>query len=109
MQNEADASIWLDPSNVISITDLVSLSGLSENEITDLVEAGVLIPLRSAERSLSFSADCVITVRKATRLLNQMELDIHAVALTLSLLQQIERLEAELSKLRAERSVFPHR
>lgn len=109
MQNEADAMFWLDPSHVISIADLVTLSGLSENEIVDLVDAGVLIPLESAEDSWSFSADCVITVRKATRLLKQMELDIHAVALTLALLQRIDHLESELSKLRAERPVFPRR
>jgi hypothetical protein len=41
-------------------------------------------------------------MRRACRLRTDLELDLHAVALALTLIEQINRLETELAQLRAQ-------
>lgn len=102
MQIETHNVFWLDRSQSVSIDDLVELSGLSENDVRELVDAGALVPMNPQENVWIFSADCVVTVRKASRLRDELELDAHALVVTLSLLAQIQTLEAEVSQLRAQ-------
>ena len=106
MQGETYSAFWLHRSQSVSIDDLVDLSGLTESEVTALVDAGALMPANFDSPPWIFSADCVVTVRKACRLRDDLELDAHAVALTLTLLEQIRTLEAELSQLRARQPEF---
>lgn len=106
MQAETHESIWLDCSQVVSIHELVSVSGLSEEEVHELVDGGALVPINPDAGAWTFSADCVVTVRKASRLRDDLELDPHAMVLTLTLLEQIRSLESALSLLRAQRSFF---
>ena len=106
MQSETYHALWLDRSQLVSISDLVDLSGLTESEVQELVEFGALVPVNFEDIPWSFSADCVVTVRKASRLRDDLELDAHAVALALTLLEQIRTLEAELARLRAQQPAF---
>ena len=50
----------------------------------------------------TFSARCVVTLRSAGRLGSAFDLDSNALALTLSFLERIGELEAELSVMRAQ-------
>ena len=106
MQHEPYNAHWLDRSQSVSIDDLAELSGLTEDEIRELVDGGALVPSNLQEVPWTFSADCVVTVRKAGRLRDDLELDTHALALALTLLEQIRALEAELSRLRAQQPTF---
>ena len=106
MQAETVNVLWLHHSQRVSINDLVELSGLTETDVHELVECGTLIPLDADEIPWSFSADCVVTVRKASRLRDDLELDSHALAIALNLLKQIESLEIELAQLRARQPSF---
>ena len=105
MQTEIHDALWLDQSQRVSISDLVDLSGLSESEVHELVDSGALAPVDAAI-PWSFSAECVVTVRTASRLRNELELDSHALALALTLLEQIRALETELAQLRAQMPSF---
>jgi chaperone modulatory protein CbpM len=102
MQAESASELWLDASQLVSIDDLAALSGVQAADILELVDAGALIPLDAAGASWTFRADCVVTLRKAARLRNDLELDIDAVALMLEFLERIRTLEAELTRLRAQ-------
>ena len=106
MHIEAHNVLWLDATQPVTIHDLVELSGLVEAEVCELVFAGALVPSNYPQVPWIFSADCVLTVRKASRLRDDLELDSHALALTLQLLEQVHSLEAELSKLRAQQPAF---
>lgn len=102
MQVESPSALWLDRSQLVSIDDLANASGLAAEDIRELVDAGVLIPTGTAGSAFSFSAECVVTVRKAARLRDDLELDIDALALMLDFLERIRTLEAELTRLRAQ-------
>lgn len=104
MQIESHNVLWLDHTQCVSVQDLVNLSGLIETEVCELVCAGALIPDNYRELPWTFSGDCVVTLLKACRLRDELELDDHALALTLGLLEQVRALEAEISKLRAQQA-----
>lgn len=106
MQAETYHALWLNGSQRVSINDLVDLSGLTESEVNELVEFGALAPVNLGEIPWTFSADCVVTVRTASRLRDDLELDSHALVLALTLLEQIRTLEGELAQLRAQQPVF---
>jgi chaperone modulatory protein CbpM len=102
MQVESVTTLWLDASQVVSIDDLANLSGLKTVDIRELVEAGALNPINTTEKTWAFSAECVVTARKAARLRDDLELDIDALALVLDFLERICTLEEELVRLRAQ-------
>ncbi len=106
MRPESYDVLWLDRSQSVSINDLIDLSGLTEDEVRELVDVGALAPTNPQEVPWTFSADCIVTVRKASRLRDDLELDSHALVLALTLLEQIRALEEEIARLRAHLPTF---
>ena len=110
MQNDIQGDdgdvLWLGHAQYVSIAELINLSGASESGILELIDAGVLAPAGAHERSWMFRADCVLQVRRAVRLRDELELDTHALALALALLARIEMLEMEVARLVAQRPRF---
>lgn len=98
---QADA-MWLDAQCECSLAELVRLSGLSEAELRELVDYGALVPTNPQEAEWTFSGDIVVTIRAAGRLRDDLELDTHTLALTLTLIQRIRELEAQVGNLRAQ-------
>ena len=102
MQTDLRDVLWLSQAETVSITELAGLSGLTEAEVRDLVDYGALAPTNAEDGQWIFSANCVVTLRRACRLRSDLELDLHALALTLTLIEQINQLEAEVVQLRAQ-------
>jgi len=92
---------WVDRLEIVSITELVSLSGLTEADVRELVDYGVLAPADPAQ--WTFSVECVTQLRRASRLKADLDLDTQALALALQLFERIGELESELARLRARR------
>lgn len=115
MQNEMSSVVWLDRSQRITIAEMIAVSGLSEFELLELVDAGALVREVAADEPVApvapianwtFAADSVPMIRRAARLREELELDIHALVLAVKLLDRIRGLESELSTLRARQSMF---
>lgn len=106
MNSERAEALWLDEHQEISFSELADSSGLSDEELRELVDFGALVPTDLRSVQWTFSGDCVIAVRTACRLRNDFELDPHALALTLKFIVRIRELEAQLRDLRAQ---LPHR
>lgn len=102
MQPDAHEALWLDPGERLTLAQLAQTCGLTEAHLHELIDYGVLLPANPGELQAAFSVDCVFRVRKANRLREDLELDIHALALAIRLLDRIESLEAELAALRAQ-------
>jgi chaperone modulatory protein CbpM len=100
MSTDAEV-LWLDEHKVVSLPELVDLSGLSEGELVELVEHEV-IPLRSPPgQAWIFSARVVTVARQACRLRDELELDTTGLAVALRLLERVRGLEDEIARLRA--------
>lgn len=101
MKVELTEAIWLDERGALTLVELSECSGLSEAELRDLVELGALAPLDPDAFELAFGARCIVAARTACRLRNDFELDVHGLAVVLSLLERVDELETEVRHLRA--------
>ncbi|MBM4201322.1 MAG: hypothetical protein FJ189_08555 [Gammaproteobacteria bacterium] len=102
MADEPTETLWLHRYHACSLTEFSDLSGLTETELREWVEVGVLAPDDPATEPWSFSADCLVTVRTACRLRRDFDLDTDSVALLVALLNRVHALEAEVRELRAK-------
>jgi chaperone modulatory protein CbpM len=93
--------LWLDEHRVVSLTELVELSGLSRDEVLELVHGGAL-PVREMRGTVcTFSAQVISVARTASRLRDELELDMTGLGVALRLLQRVRGLEEEIVRLRA--------
>ena len=107
MKVELTEAVWLDEHGAITLVELSQCSGLSEDELRDLVELGALHPTDPDAPELSFTAKCISAARAASRLRNDFELDSQGLALVLSLLERVEELESALQRLNARLPRMP--
>lgn len=99
-------AVWLEKQGDLSVAGLAELSGLSPADLRELVGYGALAPKNPDEPEWMFAAQCVVTVRIASRMRRDFDLDVQGLALALSLIGRIHQLEAELRQLRV---LIPHR
>lgn len=96
-----EQAVWLHARHTFSSEELRELSGLSEAELSELVDCGVLAPADPGARPWRFGADRLVVARSARRLRRDFDLDANAIALALTLLERVHALEAELREARA--------
>jgi chaperone modulatory protein CbpM len=104
MRDDTTQPAWIGDEDSYSLRQLAQLAGASEELLRELVEWGALVPRAGSAGQWVFSGATVISVRRACRLGSDLELEPQGMALALSLLDRIRRLEAELTSLRALRS-----
>src|SRR5262245_49361428 len=86
---------------IIDLTELVEVSGLTRDEVLELVQGGA-IPARTAQGGdYLFSAQVIRVARTACRLRDELELDMTGLGVALRLLDRVHELEDEISRLRA--------
>ena len=96
-----EQAFWLNERHTFSSEELRELSGLSEAELRELVDCGVLAPNDPGARPWRFGADRLTVARSARRLRRDFDLDANGIALALTLLERVRALEAELREVRA--------
>lgn len=92
MATQAHDWIWLDQRGAVSLSDLSRASGLTAQEVAELVEYGAIAPLASEQAEPYFSAECVGPLRAAGKMRVAYDLDIFTVVLLMDGLQRIEVL-----------------
>ena len=101
MKTQLTEVLWLEAHPDIPLAELAALSGLSAAELQALTDYGVLRPVDAQAQEPSYRAGCVVTARAAFRLRRDMELNTEGLALVMQLLEQVQRLEAQLGELKA--------
>ena len=109
MQVELTEAVWLEESGAVTLVQLAQSSGLTENELRDLVELGAIEPLDLDAAEWNFGSHCIAAARAACRLRKDFELEPPALAVILSLLERVEALEAELKHVQANFPRLPRR
>ena len=91
--------VWLDDHHEVSLDELAELSGVTQEELRQLVDSGALIPINPDQERWNFSGHSVISIRTLSRLKQDFELEPNAFALTLVFLERIRTLELKLQEL----------
>jgi chaperone modulatory protein CbpM len=97
--------LWLDEHRSVSLAELVELSGLTQDEVLELVHGGALPVREMRGTACTFSAQVVTVARTASRLRAELELDMAGLGVALRLLDRVRGLEQEIARLRA---LLPH-
>lgn len=88
------------PEEAIELDDLIASTGLVRAEVIELVELGVLETCAGLT-GYAFYSRTVIQARRAARLRDDFGLNTPGMALALTYLERIERLELRLRELEA--------
>ena len=102
MNIQSSESVWLNGNAVCRIDHLIEVSGLSIEEVEDLIENELIAPTDQTTQPRSFALHYVLTVKTARRLRDDFQLDRHALVLALTLLQRISALENDLNAMQAK-------
>jgi hypothetical protein len=86
----------------LAAAQVAQLSGLSEDDVSALIDYGVLVPVAPEARPLRFDARCVMTLQHAEQMRRDLLLDSHAFALAVMFLTEKDDTEAELRAVRSE-------
>ena len=103
MNPPVEDALYLDTVTEVTWTQIVSASGLPESEVTELVRYGAIQPRDPDAPTWTFEARFLAVAKTASRIRRDFELDPHAVSVVLCYIERIQRLEAELGALRAQR------
>ena len=107
MKVELTEAVWLDERGAVTLVELSQCSGLSEQELRDLVELGALEPVDPDAAEWSFTSRCISAARTASRLRSDFELESPALALVLSLIERVQELETAMQELDARLPRMP--
>ena len=108
MNTQLADSLWLNEADVCRIELLAEVSGLSIEDIVDLIDNGVITPAQENVQPPSFRLNAILTVKTARRLRDDFQLDRHGMTLALTLLRRISELEDELALHRATSNLSRH-
>jgi chaperone modulatory protein CbpM len=89
----------LDAQETVGADELCRACRVTIEELREIVDYGVLAPLRESEPQL-FGADWLMPLREAMRLRRDFDLDLFAVSLVVEYMHRIDALEHELRHLR---------
>lgn len=102
MRVELTELVRVEIEETVTSAQLTERTGLSVDELTVLVEHGVVAPLDRASAPDTFPGEAIALARIARRLWRDFALDPDALALAMNLVTQVRTLEAEVRYLRAQ-------
>jgi MerR HTH family regulatory protein len=92
----------LNESAVVSFSEIVTASGLSAEELNELIELGMCEPCGTEGTQPLFAANAIELARAARRLQIDFELPLAGVALVLAYRSRIRELEERLQLLECQ-------
>ena len=99
MNEEFLTGVLLDERGEITLTELAGICACREQWIVELVDEGIIEPRGQAPSEWRFTGASLVRIRTATRLHQDLDLNLAGIALALDLLEEIEELKARLNVL----------
>ncbi len=103
--------ILLDEQGTCSAQHLAEVSGLTQEELDELIESGVIVASDDNAQPKLFHLRYVVTANMARKLRDDFELDRSGMTLAMTLIRRINELEEEINAVRARFDLgdFSHR
>jgi chaperone modulatory protein CbpM len=95
-------SIWLDARQTLDVFELSRVCGMSTHDLDELVDYGALAPVQADQMERCFSATCVMSLRTASKLRADFDLDLFAVAVLLDYIDRVDALSRQVRALQAQ-------
>ena len=81
-----------------TVVQVCEICGVQNERLAELVSFGIVAPVGSRPEAWSFDETAVHRIKKALRLRRDLGLDQQGLALSLELLDEIDRLRARLAR-----------
>jgi chaperone modulatory protein CbpM len=94
----SSVSVWIGDQGVLSLEELAMACGAEVDSLLELVEMGVLSPEGAERTAWRFGAGDIRRARKLLRLMRDFEANLEAAVVILDLLEETERLRAQLRR-----------
>lgn len=91
---------------LLTVTELCHHTGISPDDIQEIIALGVIVPLERETEEWFFDDDAIIVIHRAVKLHRELALDWHGIAIALTLLDENERLKQENKQLRQQLTRF---
>jgi chaperone modulatory protein CbpM len=91
-----------DNDSPVRLEELLSASGLAQEEVIELVQFGVFQVADGSETTWTFHTRTLTLARRAARLRDDFGLNVSGMALALTYLDRIEALEHRLRELESQ-------
>jgi chaperone modulatory protein CbpM len=97
---EAVSGELVDETAQVDLKELCAICGVHADYLVEMVEEGIIRAEGDTPTIWRFSAVSIMRSRKAIRLRRDLGINLSGLAVTLDLLDQVDRLESELKSLR---------
>ncbi|PWJ38561.1 chaperone modulator CbpM [Sediminitomix flava] len=95
-----EAQVENDENKLLTLLDLCKHSRLSETDVLEYINEGIIDFEPTSTKSMRFSYETSERIMKANRLKRDLELNFSGLSLALQLLDKIEDLENRLKRFR---------
>ncbi|WP_417436808.1 chaperone modulator CbpM [Idiomarina abyssalis] len=88
---------------LFSLEEVCERCGAHTEIVVEMVEYGIVEPVEQASASVwYFNTQAVVRLQRAQRLMNELELNLAGVALSLELLDEIDELKNHIGALKTQ-------
>ncbi|HCH51723.1 MAG TPA: chaperone modulator CbpM [Proteus sp.] len=87
---------------VFTVTEFCFHTGVSKNELNEIVNLGVIEPLERETQEWFFDDNAVTVMHRALKLHKELALDWHGIAIALTLLEENDQLKQDNKYLRQQ-------
>lgn len=89
----------------LTVTEFTQVAGLTQGEVVELVDVGVLVPTGQNIDEWAFDNSSMVLARRLRRIREDLELNLDRQALVLGfrLLQRIAELESSLNQMQIQK------
>jgi len=108
MSRELDilTGVILDEQSRLDLSELTRVCGIARATLAEMVAEDLLRPLGQAPDDWLFPGPQVRRARRAARLMRDLELSVHATALVLELLEELEQLRSRSRDLEQQLGLY---
>ncbi|MDF2940122.1 MAG: cbpM [Gammaproteobacteria bacterium] len=85
--------------STLSLNELIQKGGVSIEVVIEMVQFDIIHPKGHSPETWQFSMTAVTRLQKALRLQRDLEINLSGVALTLDLVEEVDRLKNEIARL----------
>ena len=87
---------------ILTVTEFCFHTGVSKDELNEIINLGLIEPLKLESQEWYFDDNAAIVMHKALKLHKELALDWHGIAIALTLLDENEQLKQDNKRLRQQ-------